>query len=132
MTKIKFGNQHDDSVSQHEIVSDGGDSEITFGDQYDRSKLSARILDLKDPADLAMIGTELHTFARQAEQTPEGKAHPQDVAVLKEAASHAAAGDGDSAKACLLKVGKWVLQTATTIGTPVAVQLLKSAVGLPG
>ena len=126
MTKIKFGDQHDDSVSEHEIVSDGGDSELAFGNQYDRSRLSSRILDLKNPADLPMIATQLSSFVQQVQETPEARAHPEDVAALKQAANHAAAGDGDSAKECLIKVGKWVLQTASAIGTPVAIAFLKS------
>jgi hypothetical protein len=130
MTKIKFGDQHDDSVAQHQVISDGGESEITFGSQYDRSKVFSRILDLKDPADLRIIADELRSFAQQANSTPEGKSHPEHVAAIQQAAEEAANGDGDSAKKTLLRAGKWVLETAKEIGTPVLIELVKSLVGL--
>lgn len=130
MTKIKFGNQHDDSSAQHSIVSDGGSSEIEFGDQYDRSRLSTRILDLKDPADLAVAAKELASLSQEIQDTPEAQAHPEDVKALDAAAKHAAAGDGEAVRSSLKSVGKWVLATATAIGTPVAVELLKSVAGL--
>lgn len=130
MTTIKYGNQHDDSESHHEIISDGGSSNIGFGDQFDRSKLDSRILDLRDPADIALIADELAALTRQVEHSPQAKAHPEDLRALKEATASAAAGNGDSAKAALKSVGKWVLDTATAIGTPLAIQFLKTAIGL--
>ena len=128
MTKIKFGDQHDDSVAYHEVVSDGGESEISFGNQYDRSQISSRILDLKDPADLKLLAGELNGLVQQLKATPEGLAHPQDTAAMAEAVQHAEAGDGDSAKKCLARVGKWVLATATSIGTPVAIKALETLI----
>src|SRR5690348_2747896 len=131
MTKIKFGDQHDDSVAQHHVVSDGGESEITFGSQYDRSKLSSRILDLKDPSDLQIVAGELRSFAQQVSIMPEGKSHPEGVAAIQQAAEHAAKGDGDSAMKTLLNAGKWVLQTATAIASPVLTEFLRHTLGLP-
>jgi hypothetical protein len=128
MTKMKFGDQHDDSVAQHEVISAGGTSEIAYGDQYDRSHLSSRVLDLKDPADLALVASHLSSFVQQVQARPEGKTHPDDVRALDQAAKHAAAGEGDSARKCLVNVGKWVLKTASAIGTPVAIEFLKSCI----
>jgi hypothetical protein len=130
MTKIKFGDQHDDSVAQHQVTSDGGESEIAFGSQYDRSKVSSRILDLKDPSDLRIVADELQSFAQQVSSTPEGQSHPEHVAAIQQAAEQAAKGDGDSAKKTLLSAGKWVLGVAKDIGTPVLVALVKSMIGL--
>ena len=128
MTKIKFGDLHDDAVAHHEVVSDGGESEITYGTGYDRSQTYSHVLDLKDPADLKLLAGELNGLVQQLKATPEGQAHPQDTAAMAEAAQHAAAGDGDSAKKCLARVGKWVLATATSIGTPVAIKALETLI----
>lgn len=114
------------------VVSDGGESEITFGSQYDRSKLSSRILDLKDASDLQIVAGELQSFAQQVSISPEGKSHPEGVAAIQQAAEHAAKGDGDSAMKTLLSAGKWVLETAKAIGTPVLIALLENKLGLQG
>lgn len=108
MTKIKFGDQHDESQARHEVVSDGGESEISFGSQYDHSELSSRILDLKNPTDLKLLAGELNSLVQKVSATPQGHSHPEDTAALSEAAQHAARGDEESAKKCLARIGKWV------------------------
>ena len=40
--------------------------------------------------------------------------------------NHVAAGDEAATKKCLTGVGKWILSAATAIGTPLAVEFLKS------
>src|ERR1019366_4074260 len=112
---------HDESVAHHEVISDGGESEISFGNQFDRSQQSSRILDLKDPANLKLLADDLNSLVQHVSATTDGRAHPQDTAALARAAQHAAAGDGESTKKILAGVGKWVLDTATAIGTPVAI-----------
>jgi hypothetical protein len=63
VTTIRFGPGHDDSSAHHEIVSDGGTSDITFGGQYDRSKISTRIFDLASSKDLPIIAQHLSDIA---------------------------------------------------------------------
>jgi hypothetical protein len=70
--------------------------------------------------------SELRKEARATASTPE-----EDVALAELAQAEVAAkdGDGPSVLGHLARAGRWALQIAQTIGVPVAVKALESAIG---
>ena len=128
MTNIEIADRSDDTTTELEIVSLGGVSKVKVGKSKDRARLKARVYDLKDAADLAVIAKDLSSFFEQVQSSPEAKAHPEDVKALSQAARLASAGNGEGAKKRLKGVGKWLLQTVTAIGTPLAVEFLKHSI----
>jgi hypothetical protein len=130
MTKIKFGDQIDDSRSEFLIISAGGQSEITAGAQRDRSQRNIRIIDLLDSQDLKLLASELDSLTQELQNRSDTHEHTNEVQALLEASEHAKSGDGESALSSLKKAGKWALDIAAKIGVPVATAAIKSSLNV--
>ena len=85
----------------------------------------------EDAARLKQLADELQqlrsAMAAQRDDSPE-----KDMAIGAVAGAQAAAsrGDRDGTMAFLKQAGKWALETATAIGTPIAEAMIKSSMGL--
>lgn len=80
--------------------------------------------DLRELAQqLALLRAELGKRAQGPEQF-------ESATAIAKAAAAAEKGDGPGVFDHLRNAGKWALETATSIGVPVAIQALKSAIGI--
>jgi hypothetical protein len=131
VTKINLGAGHDDADLRLNVVTDGlSNTEIETGDRFDRSTMTATIYDLGtlrklDPnvlaRELCRLGNELQ---RQA-ANPTQREAARNIIAAKDSTS-----EPTKTGSYLLKAGKWALEIATKIGTPVAEAALKATLGL--
>ena len=84
----------------------------------------------KDSIDLSALAKELATL--RAAMRQKGTTTEQDKAIVAVGSAEEAAkqSDGESMFGYLRQAGKWALDTATKIGTTVAVDAIKKAIGM--
>jgi hypothetical protein len=80
--------------------------------------------------DLPQLANELETLRQELKRQATTREHDAAVAEVGAAAQAAERGDGPEALSRLQRAGQWALGAATAIGTSVAAQALRAALGL--
>ena len=91
---------------------------------------STKVMQVLQTVDLTELARELQSLAIELERrmvTPEQHA---DVKMVREAGERAIKGDRSWVARYLERVGKWVLNVGTEVGTDLAVAVIKAAIGI--
>ncbi|MGY5126919.1 hypothetical protein [Streptomyces nigrescens] len=130
-----------DALSIIQNIYTGG-TKTAMGDQYNVNQAGAVGREakaegnnfsqiLQQGADLRSLASELQLLRsemRRNAQTPE---EDLAVAAIGQAQTGAEGGDPEATRSHLARAGSWALETASAIGTQVAVAAIRASMGLP-
>jgi hypothetical protein len=119
-------------------IGSAGDHAVNYGHLYNQWSQSGTSMNLENlGAELTRLKAELaRQRAAPADEATTGDDATTDTvkeaasAAITEAAAAALQGDGKTAFSYLSKAGTWAFEVAKTIGVPVALAALKTAIGL--
>ena len=81
--------------------------------------------------DLPELSSDLATLRPKLKEADPNGDYDEEIGQVASAEKAAKSGDGHKTLEHLKSTGKWVLETATKVGTAVAVKAIQTAIGLP-
>ena len=122
ITVLMEGDQINIRDSQGVITA--GRSATAYGIVFNQWQRAAPEMNLES------LTKELETLRSQLKAEAKDAEHDAAVGAVAQAETAAKAGDGPQAFQYLAKAGKWALDVATKIGTPLAIAALQKALGM--